>query len=350
MNAVHFVVPEGIDDPRHPSGGNIYDRRLADGLRDAGWSVHEYSVPGDASRTNAAIRQGMARVFSAVPDGAMVLIDGLTATAAPEVLVRATRRLPIVVLLHMPFGEATPALRDAERKVLTGATAVITTSAWTRAWVCAHYALPQTRVHVATPGVDGAALATSSAEGNKLLCVAAVSRLKGHDVLVAALGSIRDLAWQCRCVGPMRGEPQFVADLQRAARANGVDTRMRLAGPLRGAELASAYAASDVLVLASRREAYGMVIGEALARGLPVIATRVGGVTEALGDSDDGEVAGLLVAPDSTTAFAAALRKWLTDAALRQRLRVAAAGRRARLLPWSVTIRSVAGVLVRAVA
>ena len=74
---------------------------------------------------------------------------------------------------------------------------------------------------------------------------------------------------------------------RRAAAARsgeaGLDDRFLLAGPRTGSELDAAYAAADVLVLASRAETYGMVVTEALSRGLPVIAADVGGVPEALG-------------------------------------------------------------------
>ena len=73
-----------------------------------------------------------------------------------------------------------------------------------------------------------------------------------------------------------------------------------------------------MLVLASHAETYGMVVTEALARGLPVITTAVGGLPEALGQTRDGRRPGLLVPPGDSGALAAALRRWLTDAELRQ--------------------------------
>ena len=74
-----------------------------------------------------------------------------------------------------------------------------------------------------------------------------------------------------------------------------------------------------------------MVVTEALARGLPVVAAEVGGVPEALGHGADGDRPGLLVPPDDPAALAAALRAWLGDAELRARLRRAARERRASL-------------------
>ena len=110
-----------------------------------------------------------------------------------------------------------------------------------------------------------------------------------------------------------------------------MDGRVRFSGPQTEADLARSYAAADVLVLPSRAETYGMVVTEALARGLPVVAAEVGGVPEALGHGADGARPGLLVPPDDPAALRDALRAWLEDADLRGRLRRAARERRASL-------------------
>jgi glycosyltransferase involved in cell wall biosynthesis len=120
---------------------------------------------------------------------------------------------------------------------------------------------------------------------------------------------------------------------------------VRFTGPRTGTELDRAYAASDLLVLASYAETYGMVVTEALARGVPVLATDVGGVGEALGQVRDGTRPGLRVAPGDPAALGAALRAWLADAGLRDRLRRAARERRASLRGWEATTSTVAGVL-----
>jgi glycosyltransferase involved in cell wall biosynthesis len=124
-----------------------------------------------------------------------------------------------------------------------------------------------------------------------------------------------------------------------------MEGRVRFAGPQAEADLARSYAAADVLVFPSRAETYGMVIGEALARGLPVVAAGVGGVPEALGHCPDGARPGMLVPPGDPVALRDALRRWLEDSELRRRLRVAARGRRASLTDWSKTTSAVAEVL-----
>jgi len=285
---IHLVRPDGIDDPERPSGGNVYDRRIADGL-------------GAVEHTS----------LDTVPDGALVVVDGLLATPA---LVETSTRLRVVVLVHMPRFE------PWEGDVLRAAAGVITTSRWTRDELVARYGLD--RVCVAEPGVDPAPLAAGSPAGTELLSVGAVTTLKGYDVLAAALDQLDDLAWTCRGVGSLAVEPDL------AAAISGV----RLTGPLTRAELDAAYAEADLLVLASRAETYGMVVTEALARGVPVVASDVGGVREALGDG------GVLVPPGDPTALAQALRSWLTSDTHRAELRAAARARRTTLTGWDRTV------------
>jgi glycosyltransferase involved in cell wall biosynthesis len=330
VTEVHVIVPEGVDDPARPSGGNTYDRRVCDGLAALGWTVREHPVPGAWPRPGDLA--ALAGAVGAIPDGALVLLDGLIASAAPEVLAPHARRLRQVVLLHMPLGD------PDEARVLAAAAAVVTTSAWTRRRLGELYGLPADRVHVARPGADAAAPAPGTVAGGELLCVAAVTPVKGHDVLLDALAAVADLPWRCACLGSLDRDRAFADGVRR--RARGLGDRVRFTGPRTGAALDGAYGAADLLVLPSRAETYGMVVTEALARGLPVVATDVGGVPEALGDGP-----GLLVPPGDPVALAAALRAWLEDGGLRERLRGAARERRAALAGWEATASAVAAVL-----
>jgi glycosyltransferase involved in cell wall biosynthesis len=324
VNEVHAVLPNDIDDPATPSGGNVYDRRVLTGLAGLGWPVREHAVPGTWPTPSAAELAGLAAALATVPDGGLVLVDGLVGSAAADVLVPAADRVRLVLLVHLPLD--TP----GEAAVLAAARAVITTSPWTRVPVPARVALP---------GVDPAPLAPGSADGSRLLCVAAVSAHKGQDRLTDALTTVPE-PFTCTYVGSLTRDPAFVAALRTR-----IDGRIRLAGALTGPDLAAAYAGADLLVSASRGETYGMVVTEALARGIPVVAVDVGGIAAALGHAPDGSVPGLLVPPGE---LAAAIRRWLTDAGLRERLRRSARARRATLAGWDVTARTVSSVLAAA--
>lgn len=339
---VHIVVPAGIDDPARPSGGNAYDRRVCNGLADAGWTVHVHEVPGSWPWPDARSHAALADALSRIPDRALVLVDGLVASPAPEVLVPESTRLRLVALVHMPLRD------EREGAALSAAASVVTTSAWARRVLLQLYSLPSDRVHVAEPGVERAELAPGTATAGALLSVAAVIPGKGHDVLLDALAPLTGLCWQCLCVGSLERDPIFVERLHRRLAAGKMDERVRFSGPQAEAELAVSYGAADVLVLPSRAETYGMVVAEALARGLPVVAADVGGVPEALGHGADGTRPGVLVPPDDPAALRGALRAWLSDADLRLRLRRAARERRESLAGWSTTTSAVAEVLGRA--
>jgi glycosyltransferase involved in cell wall biosynthesis len=331
---VHVVLPNDIDDPANPSGGNVYDRQLCRGLATAGWRVQEHPVHGGWPRPTAADQAALARTLAALPGGALVLVDGLVASGVPDVLVPEAGRLRLVVLVHMPLGDAT------EQAALSAAAAVVTTSDWSRQLLVDRFGLPIARVHTAVPGVDAAGLTTGEDAGSRLLCVAPVQPHKGHDVLIEALVTLTDLPWSCVCAGSLDRDRGFANSVRRRA-----GHRVRFIGPRARADLAADYAAADLLVQPSRREAYGMVVSEALARGIPVVATTVGGLPEALGQAPDGSLPGVVVPPDDPAALAAALRRWLCEPAARIRLRESARMRRTTLPGWESTAKIVSDAL-----
>lgn len=344
-----FVVPGDIDDTDAPSGGNHYDRRLCDGLRASGRTVRELAMPGAWPRPGEAARTGLTRSLAALPDGTVVLLDGLVACGVPEVVVPEAGRLKLAVLVHLPLADE-PGQEDlnaAERTVLEAAGAVVATSPWAKEHLIAHHGLEPSRVHAVTPGTDPASLASGTDGSTRLLSVASVTPRKGHDVLVEALAAVADLPWECEFVGPLRRDPEYVTRLHRQIGGHGLGDRVRLEGPLTGKRLDDAYAGADLVVLASRAETYGMVVTEALARGIPVLATAVDGVPDTLGWDPTGAVPGLLVPPDDPGAMAAALRRWLVGPELRGRLRAAARLRRGMLPAWDDTARRMATVLSR---
>jgi glycosyltransferase involved in cell wall biosynthesis len=340
VTAVHVVVPAGIDDPTRPSGGNLYDRRICNGLVHLGWDVYEHHIDGPWPCADPDALIELTDALATVPDGGLLLVDGLIASVSATALVPAARRLRVIVLVHMPL--AVP----GEDRVLAAARAVITTSAWGRTELLDRYPLGATPVHVVEPGADRADAVSGTPGGQNLLCVATVGRHKGQDMLVSALAEVKDLPWHCRLVGSLERDPQFVEQVRQQAARHGLADRVELCGARTGRELERAYATSDLLVHASRGETYGMVVTEALAHALPVVATGVGGVPEALGDSDAGRP-GLLVNVDEPADLAAALRTWLTDGATRRRLRCAATHRRETLPRWETSAGRMAQLLER---
>ncbi|MGA8044743.1 MAG: glycosyltransferase family 4 protein [Dermatophilaceae bacterium] len=356
MSTVHVVGPAAVSDPWRPSGGNTYHRMVCAGLAQLGWTVHERLVD-DAARPGqeSVLRGSLAGTLDAIPDGEVVLLDGLvTATAAPVVAEHA-ERLSLALVVHLPHGldgagVAGAGRRAAEQSVLDAAQVVVATSEWTRDWLVRTYAVEPSRVHVASPGVTPAEPAAPSGGGHRLLCVGAVTPTKGQDILVEALAAVADLAWSCRCVGSMDIEPDFAERVAARGRTLGLGTRLTFTGAQRSDAVAAEYAVADLLVVASRGETYGMVVTEALGRAVPVLAGAVGGIPEAMGALSDGRRPGLLVTAGDPASFARALRDWLSDDALREDLRSAAAARRVTLRDWSDTTRRISAALTGAAA
>jgi glycosyltransferase involved in cell wall biosynthesis len=356
VRSAHFVVPDSIDDPARPSGGNVYDRKVIQALTGDRWQITEHAIGGSWPHPGESDQRALAETLARIPDDSIVMIDGLLASAAASVVVPAAGRLRVVVLMHLPLGNQPPGheiprAREQERAILAVAAAVVTTSEWTRGLLLRTYDdLRPLRVHVATPGVVAARLAPGTAEGGQLLCVAAVTRHKGLDLLLDALSTLTELSWQCTCVGVLDREPEFVAELQKQAADDGLGDRIVFTGPLIGDDLARCYASADLLVLPSRGETYGMVVAEALAHGLPVIATAVGGVPDTIGHVETGDRPGLLIPAEDSSALADAIRRWLDNETLRVTLRHAAAHRRSTLASWSSTAAQIAGVLAEVAA
>ncbi|MFJ4164167.1 glycosyltransferase family 4 protein [Microbacterium sp. NPDC089698] len=332
-----FLVPEGIDDPSRVSGGNVYDRRVRDGLGSRGWRVTTVEAR-DAGRAAAVLREA--------PGGTTVLVDGLVALWAPEAIAEVAARARTVILAHMvaaAFPDATAPTVDAERRALTAADHVVVTSRWTVDELRRRGLAEPGRVTVASPGVDVPAAEPSSETREEpprldLLCVGVVAPHKGQDVLLAALDRLRGRGWTCRIVGSSRPFGAFASSVSRdAQRFSG---RVLLTGVLDGPELAKEYRRSALLVAPSRVESSGMAIAEARGHGVPVLAAEVGGIPDTV--AGGGAV---LVPPDDPVALAAALDAWMMDPALRRRLRAEARAARAGLPTWAGTVAAVAGAL-----
>jgi glycosyltransferase involved in cell wall biosynthesis len=346
---VHVVLPEGFDNPGQPTGGNVYDRRVCAELAEAGWEVLVATVAANWPAPHPGACAELARIVSAIPDGEIALIDGLIASPTAAQLLPHAARIRMTVLLHMPLATALDARHDAgaqrsEQAVLRAVAGVVVTSEWTRQQVLSRYEIPACRVRVARPGVDPVTVAARPVRG-QLICVGTLGPHKGQDLLVEALAELADLDWQCVLAGSPDRDPEFVGRLRTRITRLGYGHRVRLAGVLTGEALSRAYSFADLLVAPSRSETYGMVVTEALAHGLPVIAAAAGGLPEALGASTEGTRPGRLIPSGDPAALAVALGEWLSDDRLRDRLRAAAHNRRSSLRGWGQTAAEVADAL-----
>lgn len=133
------------------------------------------------------------------------------------------------------------------------------------------------------------------------------AKLQSYRVLGEALGHLLDRPWRLIVVGDGKARAEVQAALAR------LDDRVTWAGALAAEELPPVYAAADLFAWPAINEAYGMVLLEAQASGLPVVAGSTGGVPSIVADGETG----LLTRPGDPLSFAAAVSRLLGDAALR---------------------------------
>lgn len=316
---LYFVVPEAIDDAARISGGNVYDQRIRDDLRGRGRAVRMLMIADRQKRR-------LADALTHLPDGALVLIDGLVAAGEPGAVADNAGRLRLVILAHMAYDSGGSALRAAER--------VIATSYWTRAELIERDLAEPRAIVVAQPGTDPAPATEASETGGRLLCVAAVAPHKGQDLLIRALAGLPDdEAWTCTIVGSLAVAPEFVAEVTSAVDAAGLSSRVTFTGALSRPALESEYERADLVIVPSRNESYGMVVTESFARGIPVVATAAGGLPEAVAECG----AGIIVPPDDAWALGVVLRQWLASPPRRRALKEEAVKSRSGLRSWNST-------------
>jgi glycosyltransferase involved in cell wall biosynthesis len=173
------------------------------------------------------------------------------------------------------------------------------------------------------PGTDPAPPARGSGGANVLLCPASFIPRKGHRDLLQALAGLTELPWSLVCAGKMDADPACAAEARALCHALALSQRVSLRDQVGESELARLYDGTDLLVLASHYEGFGMVVQEATARGIPVITTTGGALKETLPPG-----AGLASAPGDVAALQENLRRVLSDRALY--LTLAEGARRAR--------------------
>lgn len=325
------------------SGGNRYDDTLAVELRRLGLGLREYDVAGAWPFSEARDLERLAEVLTAEGEW---LIDNIVASGAPEVIeaaVAAGRR--VTILLHyFPADDPTRSAADRERaaaaeaRSVAAASTIVVTSAWAGHEVSSRYGRHD--AVVAVPGVEPADLAPGSSRGQPpaLLWLARVTRTKDPLTFVEALVHVRDLAWTAQLVGPDALDADLTRELRRRIERSGLADRVAVPGSREGDALDSVWTRTDLLVHTARFENYGMVVTEALARGIPAIVPAGTGAAEA-------QRVGGTFPPGDAQALAEVLRLWLTDPPLRERWRADAAALRPHLPTWEDTARIVFAAL-----
>jgi glycosyltransferase involved in cell wall biosynthesis len=331
---IAFVVPGPLN---QLTGGYIYDRHIVRGLGRAGHRVVVKQIrPGNA-----------VRVFASIPDGTVVIVDGLAGGVMPGPIEREAARLRFVALVHHPLAYETGVSKAnarrlllSERRTLACVRHVVATSPGTAALLTRKYGVRAGRIACIEPGTERRPVVRSTA-GHALLSVATVTPRKGHLTLIRALARVRHLDWHLTCLGSLTRDRATVKRLRDEIRRLRLSDRVTLAGETSsGARLERYYRNADVFVLPTEYEGYGMAVAEAIASGLPVISTPTGAIPYLVGHD-----AGILVPPRNITALARAIERMLVDVKARRTFRAGALRRRRWLQTWPQAVQQMAAVI-----
>ena len=305
------------------SGGLRYNRAVADA---ADGAIMRHALPGawpDPSAQDDAALRHLAAQFDEP-----IIVDGLIGCSLKEPLDLA---VPVIQLVHAPLAAADPAALDRERANLAAASAVVTTSRHAADQVRDLYGL---EAIAAGPGVRARQPAAGTAAGLHLVCIGAVEENKNQLFLARVLAALSEAGitgWHCTFAGPPT-DPEYAEQLRRAC-VQLPSGSVTMAGELDSQAIDDLLAASDLLLLPSHRETYGMVITEAASAAIPALVSAGTGAEEAL-------AAGFALSLVENQ-WGAALTRWLTDVEYRGSLRDEAARLRPGLRTWGDTARTV---------
>lgn len=345
MTDIAFAVP---GDLKTVTGGYLYDLRLMNALSGTGLNVRHLAWGESFPNPTPADMSAALAQLSALPLTTTALVDGLAYGALETEALRQVQA-PICALVHHPLAlepglDPGTAARMARREQanLEIARTILVTSPHTGEILKQHYAVSADKITVVRPGFDHPEPPSEAQKSDPplILSVGLLARRKGHDVLLKALAQITDLNWQADIVG--RDHEAGMADtLTALVRDLGLNGRVLLSGEVSDTALEARYHSATLFALATRYEGYGIVFGEAMGHGLPIVSTTAGAVPETVGPD-----AGLLVAHDDATAFADALRQLLTDADTRDACAMASRQAARSLASWkdqALLVRDVIG-------
>ncbi len=349
MTRCVFAIP---GDLATPTGGYLYARKILPLLRER-LATEVCALPaGFPLASETELKKAGSALAELDAHGTVFLVDGL-AYGALRVSALEILKSPVVPLVHHPLGfeEGLTAsekalLLKSEEEALALAQHIVVPSYKTAEELARLFRVSSVKVTVAEPGILRGRRAEGASAGEPLhiVSVGSLTPRKGFAVLIDALYEVRDLPWRATIAGSPDQSPDTAAKVRRKISSYGFEDRVQLAGQLDEARLSELYTSADIFALASLYEGYGMAFAEAIAHGLPVVASGEGAVRDTV-----PERAGLVCATGDVAAFAEALRALLSNPDLRRET-AEGAWRHGQTLPaWTNTADTIAHVLQRAV-
>jgi glycosyltransferase involved in cell wall biosynthesis len=330
------------------TGGYAYDRRIVEGLHTLGWQIQLISLGDGYPFPNKQQLDKAASLLLNLEVGVPMVVDGLALGVLPDLVPLLSKRHLVVGLVHHPLafesglsGDQVKLLQESEMKSLMHVKKIVANSPKTARDLIDFYGVPSQHVSVVLPGTDPCVFSqTSFTDGQpslrpvQLLSVGSVIPRKAFHILVEALHALKSLSWTLTIAGDVTRDANAFARLQEVMRRCAMQDRIHILGAVSDVELQKLYSTSDVFVLASLYEGYGMVFAEAMANGLPIVATTGGAIADTV-----PKKAGLLVEPGNVASLSHAIGVLIEDDAHRLRLAAGARLAAAEQPTWKASVQ-----------
>jgi glycosyltransferase involved in cell wall biosynthesis len=275
---LYFIIPGNI---HSLTGGYLYDMKMIRGLEEQGYDVPIIGI--DEPLTCLAAIEGYCRSqFIKLPPGTCVVIDSLVLGLLHKLVREFSDRLNIVGLIHLPVTynilSYKMKLADYEINAMMDASSLIVTGRF-MVQLLGDAGIPSEKITIVEPGTERyPRKRTYKKLPTELLCISNYSAIKAQHVLVQALEKIRHMDWSLNLYGNMQRDERYVASLRSYILRKNLEGRILLHDTIPHDQISAAFLQSDLFILPSLFESFGMVLAESLAHGIPVVTTVAGNI------------------------------------------------------------------------
>ncbi|MEM4889454.1 MAG: glycosyltransferase family 4 protein [Thermosphaera sp.] len=259
-----------------------------------------------------------------------ITIPIITDFAAESIiLLSKLRRIPIVVNIHGIVYKENPITHEynvlRNKLVLIShiraysMNRIVVNSRYMKVVASSYYNLPENKVVVIPNGVDIRRFTPSGGKINldgdpAILFAGRISWEKGVDVLIKALKLLKQDLREARV--HVVGSGPWIDDVIQLAKKLNVNSHIKFHGKVPYHSLPYIFRGADIFILPSRVEPFGMVLLEAMGCGLPIVASKVGGIPEIVNHYENG----ILITPENSVELSKAIVEIYSDSTLRKKL------------------------------
>jgi glycosyltransferase involved in cell wall biosynthesis len=330
-----FVIPGDI---HSLTGGYLYNKRIAEGLRQRDYDVQILGLD-DPLYDTAAIEKTCRMQFGKLEKGSWVVIDSLALGLLGTIIREFKNHLHLVGLIHLPVsydplarkndktlsGNELEALQDTCHLILTGKFIM---------HILLDGGLAREKMSLVEPGVDLFPRKPFYArQPSELLCISNYSAVKAQHVLVNALSKLRKWNWTMRLYGNTGTDRDYVNSLVSLINREKLQKRILLYDTLERKNMSAQFLKADLFIFPSVFESYGMVLTESLSHGIPVLTTTAGNIPNTVPPS-----MGMFTEPGNSDEMAAVLEELFMDEGKYRSLCEAASVYYRQARPWSKAV------------